>query len=57
MIDSKLSQQKAQTDLTQSEADANRAVSSGTKTMLEKEGKAAELHGQAAVKKESGWFR
>ena len=56
IIDSKLNAQKAKTDLTQSEADANRNLSTGTKTLLEKEGNAAELKGQAAVKKESGWF-
>lgn len=56
IIDSNIRSQDASTDLTHSKADANRSVSQGTKTLLEKQGSQAELEGQAAVKKESGWF-
>lgn len=56
IIDSDLQKKSAETDLIKSRADSNRNLSEGTKTLLEKNGNRAELEGQAAVKKESGWF-
>lgn len=56
IIDSTLKQKDAAADLTRSQADANRNVSQGAKVLMEKNGAKAELEGQAAVKKESGWF-
>ncbi|WP_222548144.1 DUF5384 family protein [Asaia lannensis] len=55
-IDRELHEQDAQTDVVKSRADATRDLSSGTKTLLEKTGEKAAAEGQAAVKKESGWF-
>lgn len=48
-IDQELKRENARTDVIQSEADVNRNISSGSKTLLEKEG-------EARVKKESGFF-
>lgn len=49
-IDQELRQDAAQTDVVQSRADANRALSQGTKSLLEDTGK-------ARVKNASGWFK
>ena len=49
VINSNINNAKAQTDLIQSTADSNRNISSGIKSNLESQGK-------AAVKKESGLF-
>ncbi|REF28549.1 hypothetical protein BDD26_3477 [Xenorhabdus cabanillasii] len=49
-IDQELKTQTAKTDVIQSEADANRNLSSGAKSLLESEGKARE-------KKSSSWFK
>ncbi|PHM58958.1 DUF5384 family protein [Xenorhabdus sp. KK7.4] len=49
-IDQELKTQAAQTDVIQSEADVNRNLSSGAKSLLESEGKARE-------KQSSGWFK
>lgn len=49
-IDQELKNQAAHTDVVQSRADAARNISSGTKTLMEKEG-------EASVKKESGFFK
>lgn len=49
-IDQELKAQAAQTDAVQSQADANRNISSGTKTLLEDTGK-------AEVESQSGFFR
>ncbi|WP_329911584.1 DUF5384 family protein [Serratia quinivorans] len=48
-IDQELKAKTAQTDVMQSEADANRDLSSGGKALLQSEGRARE-------KKASGWF-
>jgi len=55
-IDRDLGKQDAENDVIRSKADVNRNLSSGEKSLLEKNGNKAELEGQAAVKKESGWF-
>jgi len=49
-IDQDLKSKAAETDVVQSGADANRNISSGAKSLLEKTG-------DAAVKKESGFFK
>lgn len=49
-IDQELKERAAVTDVIKSHADANRNLSEGTKTLLEKKG-------EAEVKKESGMFR
>lgn len=48
-IDQELKAKAAQTDVTQSEADSNRNISGGVKTLMEK-------NGEAAVRKETGIF-
>ncbi|GBQ11514.1 DUF5384 family protein [Swaminathania salitolerans] len=55
-IDRELHEKDAETDVIKSHADAARNLSAGSKTLLEKKGEQAVLEGQAAVKKESGWF-
>ena len=49
-IEQELKREAAKTDVIQSDADATRNVSGGTKTLMEKEG-------EARVKKESGFFK
>lgn len=48
IISARLNQQQAQTNVIQSQAHANRAISDGTKSLLEDTGK-------AEIKKSSGW--
>lgn len=49
-IEQELKREAARTDVIQSEADANRSISRGAESLMNKEG-------EARVKKESGWFK